>query len=233
MAKKGSLRKSNYKEYEERPVRIRRYKYLFLIVCEDENTEPAYFEQFQVQIPVETMFLRSVGTGRDPLGVVHAAIKEKESLSIKFRKEVDEVWVVFDKDDADENKTKVDRFELAFEIAKTEKFEIAYSNEVFELWLLLHLMLVDYSSPLPRSTIYQLLQTSIRNNKDFADFNYKHGNANILDIIKKIGNEPLAIERAKLLMEKQSNKRPIEANPSTKIHLLITQIHEWIAYYSY
>jgi hypothetical protein len=51
MAKRGSLKKFAKKEAKERPVRFRRYKYLFLIVCEDQKTEPAYFEEYVAKIP--------------------------------------------------------------------------------------------------------------------------------------------------------------------------------------
>ena len=47
MAKKGNIKKFATKETAERPVRFRRYKYLFLIVCEDEKTEPNYFEKYK------------------------------------------------------------------------------------------------------------------------------------------------------------------------------------------
>ena len=60
MAKKGKLNEFQEKELEERPIRFKRYQYLFLIVCEDENTEPAYFEHFKNKIPEETIFLKPV-----------------------------------------------------------------------------------------------------------------------------------------------------------------------------
>lgn len=47
MARKGNLeRRKATKEAIERPIRVKRYKHFFLIVCEDEKTEPEYFEQF-------------------------------------------------------------------------------------------------------------------------------------------------------------------------------------------
>jgi hypothetical protein len=206
---------------------------LFLIVCEDQNTEPAYFKNFKAQIPEETIYLRPVGTGRDPKGVVEQAVAEKEKLSIEAKKEVDVVWAIFDKDDADENATKIQRFNDAFEIAKNNSIEVAYSNEVFELWLLLHLTDVDNDIPLPRADVYNLLQENIRMNQTYSTFEYEHGNANILQIISEIGNQSVAIERAEILLENQSEKTPIEANPSTKIHILVNQLLDWIAYFSY
>jgi RloB-like protein len=233
MARKGKLKNTQKNESETRPERFRRYQYLFLIVCEDQNTEPAYFKNFISQIPEETIYLKSVGTGRDPKGVVEEAIKEKDKLSIDARKDVDVVWAVFDKDDADENATKLQRFNDAFEIAENNRIKVAYSNEVFELWLLLHLTDVGNVTPLPRAEVYNLLQENIRLNKTYSSFEYEHGNANVLQIISEIGNESTAISRAEALLDTQSEKMPIEANPSTKIHILVKQLLDLIAYFSY
>jgi hypothetical protein len=72
-----------------------------LIVCEDENTERVYFEQFHKLfndlLPSETVYIRAVGTGRNSLGVVN--IIERNLLATEAGKKVDEVWAVFHKDD--------------------------------------------------------------------------------------------------------------------------------------
>jgi RloB-like protein len=233
MAKKGKVKKFQDQESEERPVRFRLYQYLFLIVCEDENTEPLYFKNFKEQIPNETIYLRPVGTGRDAKGVVEQALKERDKLAIEAKREVDEVWAVFDKDDADENATKIQRFTDAFDIAEKNKIKAAYSNEVFELWLLLHLTDVDSTVALPRKTIYDLLQVHIRQNERYSTFQYKHGNGDILTIIQEIGNQQEAIRRAEALLHKHKENKPIHANPSTKVHLLVKGLLEWIIYFSY
>jgi hypothetical protein len=134
MAKRGKLIKKKEKEEEkkERPVRFRKYEYLFLIVCEDDKTEPAYFRTYAEKIPEDTLYLKTVGTGRDPKGVVETAVREKVILEKKSKKEVDFVWVVFDKDDADATAHTRQKFADAFILADTEKFAVAYSNEVFE-----------------------------------------------------------------------------------------------------
>ena len=158
MAIKGKVERKAIQESSRRPNRIRRYKYLFLIICEDEKTEPLYFEKFREKFPDETLYLETVGTGKDPKGVVEQAIDEKIKLETFAKKEVDEVWIVFDKDDADANDTRINNFNEAFKMAKKEKFEVAYSNEVFELWLLLHLKNIEGDKPIPRNEIYQLLE---------------------------------------------------------------------------
>jgi len=143
MAKKGKVRNKKAQQEIKRPIRFRKYQQFFLIICEDEKTEPKYFEQFKDLFPKYTLFLRPVGTGKDPLGVINSSIEEREKLAKESRKEIDFVWAVFDKDDADQNESRIKRFNLAFEKAKKENINIAYSNEAFELWLLLHLTEVN------------------------------------------------------------------------------------------
>lgn len=235
MATKGKVEKKAVRESDVRPNRIRRYKYLFLIICEDSKTEPLYFEKFQAKFPDNTLYLETVGTGRDPKGVVEQAIIEKKKLAVVARKEVDEVWIVFDKDDADENETKISNFNDAFKISKKENFEVAYSNEVFELWLLLHLRDIDKSKTIPRQEIYELLASQIQKTPKYNQYVYEHRKPNpqTIEIIFEIGNIELAIERAKVLLNEQKEVNPINANPSTKVHLLVQQLNEWIKYFSF
>lgn len=54
MARRCTVSKQAAKEEDTRPIRWRRYPYLFLIVCEDEKTEPYYFGKFIKLFPEET-----------------------------------------------------------------------------------------------------------------------------------------------------------------------------------
>lgn len=230
MAKKGQAKgRSRRREKEGRPERWRAYKQYFLIVCEDEVTEPTYFENFKALFPENTLFLRTVGTGRDPLGVVNAALLKRNELSDVSGKEIDFTWVVFDKDDADENITKMDRFDQAFQIATKENLNIAMSNKVFELWFLLHFILPDYESPIPRKKVYAMLEHEIR--KLVPDFTYIHGKPDVVDYIDQYGNEKLAIYNAKELDQFHQGKKPIESNPSTQVYTLVENLRSWILFY--
>lgn len=198
---KNNLR-TDVAEFVDRPERISRYSQLFLIVCEDENTEPAYFNRIKEELPElpdETMFVKCVGTGRDQLGVVQQAIAERETLTKQAKKDVDYTWAVFDKDDADENDAKRKRFTDAFELAKEENISIALSNEVFEVWLLLHLTDISPEAPIPRANIYEQVHAKIRELEGKEDFTYVHGNAAIVAKIEALGDETAATERAKAL----------------------------------
>ena len=89
MAKKGKTTKRNRKESIERPIRYKKYLQFFLIVCEDESTEPYYFQKFKELFPEHTMFLKTVGTGKAPLGVVEQSIIERDILLQKSNKEIE------------------------------------------------------------------------------------------------------------------------------------------------
>jgi len=136
--------------------------------------------------PEKTVYLRTIGSGLDPKGVVERSIQEREALAKEAGKQVDVVWAVFDKDDADLNDAKKQRFYDAFQKAGKQNIKLAFSNEVFELWLLLFLTNISAEKPLPRKDVYSMLQMEIRTRKGFADFVYEHGNTNILDIIAAI-----------------------------------------------
>lgn len=240
MAKKGKIQQSpKLLHKDERPVRSRKYKQFFLVVCEDQATEPAYFRQFQEEfekIAKEAMFFKAVGTGKDPLGVVQQAIIETDILKTTHHKEIDFVWVVFDRDDAHLNATKTLRFQNAFQIAQQHKIEIAYSNEVFELWLLLHLKQINPGTPISRQNIYAELEQAIQQQgSKYQNFQYRHGDASIVKIIAEIGDEKAAIKKAQHLLNYHQQKgiNPIDADPSTKVHELVSQLRAWLDYYQY
>lgn len=233
MAIRGTLNKAELKEREKRPIRWRKYPHLFLIVCEDGNTEPYYFRTFEKHIPEETIFLRAVGTGRSSKGVVEQAIVEREKLAEEANKSVDEVWVVFDKDDAEKVPANTLRFIDAFKIAQEEKIKVAYSNEVFELWVLLHFTDVSSANPIPRADIYSRLETVIKSFETHNRFVYEHGKTEVIDAVIELGSEAKAIQRAEKIIAEQKGKQPIDANPSTTVHILVKRLRELIEWYSY
>jgi len=231
MAKRGIVKKVNTRDTNDRPVRWRRYPYLFLIVCEDEKTEPYYFNTFKNEFPEGTLFLRAIGTGRSAKGVVEQSLKERENLISESNKNVDEVWVVFDKDDADKVDATLKNFDEAFEIADSNEVNIAYSNEVFELWFLLHYQNVSFNVPISRRDIYKLLEAQVKKHPAFRTFEYEHGKIKIIDAVIKTGNENKAIERAIDLLNAHKETPPIKANPSTVVHKVVIRLRELIEYY--
>jgi hypothetical protein len=240
MASRGKVIQSATRDTEDRKTRWRRYPHLFLIVCEDESTEPYYFSKFKDEFekiyPRETVFLRPVGTGRNSKGVVEQAVIMRKKLLYESNKKVDEVWAVFDKDDLDQSAGNKKRFEDAFEIAQNENISIAYSNEAFELWLLLHFVDVDVNTPIFRYEIYSKLEEVINKGRsDGTKFIYNHGETQIIDLVVKSGNESKATLRAESLDNTffQKGIKPIDANPNTKFFLLVRRLRELLEWYSY
>lgn len=107
----------------ERPVAELLAKPSILIVCEGENTEPSYFNQFRLS----SAKVKSVGEGYNTISLVNRAFELSQQGNY------DQVWCVFDKDDFPEKD-----FNDAIQIAKSNKFGVAYSNQAFEYWFILH-----------------------------------------------------------------------------------------------
>lgn len=107
----------------ERPIPVLTAKPSILIVCEGENTEPSYFNQFRLS----SAKVKSVGEGYNTISLVNRAFELSQQGNF------DQVWCVFDKDDFNEQD-----FNDAIQIAKSNNFGVAYSNQAFEYWLILH-----------------------------------------------------------------------------------------------
>lgn len=95
-----------------------------LIVCEGKNTEPSYFKQFRLSSAI----IKPIGEGYNTISLV------KRTIQLSQSKNYDQVWCVFDKDDFSNND-----FNNAIHMAASNNFGVAYSNQAFEYWLILHL----------------------------------------------------------------------------------------------
>lgn len=123
----------------------REIKQTFLIICEGVNTEPDYFNAFRLT----SANVKAVGQGMGTLSLVQKAINIKEQDKQKGRT-YNQNWVVFDKDDFPEAV-----FNAAITLARNNGFEVAYSNQAFEYWFLLHFNL--YQGALPRLRYEKML----------------------------------------------------------------------------
>lgn len=99
-----------------------------LIVCEGENTEPSYFRQFKLS----SATIKPVGEGYNTLSLV------KRALQLSEEKSYDQVWCVFDADPKPDNPNQSKNFNDAIKFADASGFGVAYSNQAFEYWIILH-----------------------------------------------------------------------------------------------
>lgn len=201
MSKRGS-RKNIERGYSPRRVETRELIDRFLIVCEGEKTEPNYFNSFRV--PKNVIDVR--GLKANPSKLVEKAKELKE------QEDYDQVWCVFDRD----SWTKED-FNNAIAKAKQEGIKVAYSNEAFELWYVLHFEFLN--SGIPRSDYCKKLDRLL-------GYKYQKNSENIYQEIES--RQSTAFKNAENLLKQYKNQNPESDNPSTTVHLLVKELNRFI-----
>lgn len=190
-----------------------------LIVCEGENTEPSYFNQFRVT----SATVKSVGAGYNTVSLVARAIQLSKEGNY------DRIWCVFDKDNfPDAN------FNNAIKLANKNNFGIAYSNQAFEYWLILHFN--DHQGGgIKRQDYNQIINDLIK------PFDIKYdGNGNklieesffeILDGIDSTTQKKrveLAIKRAERNYNLFDHKNPAKEESSTTVFKLVQELLKYM-----
>ena len=132
------------------------YRVRILLVCEGSKTEPLYFSEFCKDInklkssininankEINISYVDSKYT--DPLNLVKFAdgIFKYGYLDIVRKNALDEIYIVFDRDDHSKYKDAIDEAnsknkKLKNNFGKTVVFKSLPSNPCFEIWLLLH-----------------------------------------------------------------------------------------------
>lgn len=202
MASSRAYKKTRSQSYSSRKVETRQVKQRFLIVCEGKKTEKNYFDSFRVPKKV-------VGLGRGPLDVVKQAIAMSND-------EYDQVWCVFDRDPGPHSWPKK-AFHKALSLARQKGFHVAYSNESFELWFLLHFHY--YHTPIPRADCCEKLSKLLGVDYDKTD-------DSLYD--KLLDKQPDAIKNANRLLAQYRKPNPEKNNPSTTVHLLVIELNKFV-----
>lgn len=112
----------------------REQKPFILLFCEGKNTEPAYFDALVLWLRPPSVKVLPIGDQGLQRSVVENAIKQKVEYADRLYS-VDPVWCVFD---ADPNPGQASRFNEAIGLAEANGLRVAWSNQAFEYWLLLH-----------------------------------------------------------------------------------------------
>ncbi len=125
----------------------------FILICEGENTELAYFKALKGHYPgalVSIEFVAPAGTPitiRDRVKARMADLRQEQRHNPSAK--ADTVWAVFDRDE---------HLKVAEAIAgcKSAGAQVAYSNPCFEVWLILHHE--DYHTPDDRHQVQKRYQ---------------------------------------------------------------------------
>jgi len=174
----------------------------FLIVCEGKRTEPNYFRAFRVPANVQVQI---IGEGYNTLSLVERAVV------LSAEQYYHQVWCVFDRDSF-----PVKSFNAALMLAKQHKFHVAYSNEAFELWYLLHFHYLE--SGIQRATYITRLERELH--REY----FKNDSRMYNDLLSR---QPDAIRNARRLLAMNSHPDPARDNPSTTVHLLVEELNKF------
>ncbi len=212
-----SIRRNN--PIFERIEPILKQKPTILIVCEGKNTEPSYFRQFKLA----TATIKPIGEGHNTLSLVNRAIELSQKVNYE------QIWCVFDKDDFDNN-----NFNNAILIAESNNFGVAYSNQAFEYWLILHfddhqgggMDRKDYNAKINK--LLKPFKLSYDGDKS------KIITEEIFELLdgydENIGKERkiLAIERAKRNYDQFDNNNPSNAESSTTVFRIVEELLKYL-----
>jgi hypothetical protein len=215
MEKKKSDLKT--RDYLNRKINQRATIPKFLIVCEGEKTEPNYFRKFPVSTRPDIIEFDIQGAAGCTLSLVKETEKLKTEKGIKIGGDYkDQVWCVFDRDFKNEN-FNAQNFNSAIALAKQKKFQIAYSNDAFELWYILHFEY--YESATHRDDYKKLLDKRLGHK-------YEKNSKAMYEELKD--KQDKAIQRAKKLLEVHDPSMTGNHNPSTTVHLLVEELNKAI-----
>jgi RloB-like protein len=196
----------NSRSYSSRKLNIREPKQHFLIVCEGVKTEPKYFENFRVPKTIPPC------EAKDPLGIVNYA-QELADSAFQSKDPYDQVWCVFDRDPGVSAST-AENFNSALHKSEALGFKVAYSNECFEIWYILHFEYLN--TGLPRDDYGRKLRGHLNQE-------YKKNDPDMYN--KILDKQPMAIKFAKKLLASYDPHNPEQDNPCTTVHLLVEALN--------
>ena len=189
---------------------MREVKQSFLIVCEGVRTEPDYFRAFRMTAAT----VKAVGQAMNTTSLVSKAISIRDSEQ-KKKWTYDQCWVVFDKDDF-----PAKDFNDAIALAERNGFRVAYSNQAFEYWFLLHFNL--YKGTLHRNSypdmLSRLMGIPYSKTEGFGAIMYN----------RLLHMQPQAIKNASVVLAEISHGNPALEESSTTVHLLVEELNKYL-----
>ena len=189
---------------------VREIKQSFLIVCEGEKTEPDYFKAFRMTAAT----VKAVGQAMNTMTLVSKAISIRDADQ-KRKKVYDQCWVVFDKDDF-----PAKDFNEAIQYAEKNGFHVAYSNQAFEYWFLLHYNL--YTGAIHRSQ-YKDMLTKLTGMPYSKSEGYGAVMYNLL-----LSRQQQAINNAETVLAEISHGNPAEEESSTTVQRLVMELNKFL-----
>ena len=181
----------------------------FILFCEGEKTEPAYFDALRRSIGNALVEVTAIHAGV-PMTIAGRAVERARRRKGKDSFEQhDQVWAVFDRDEHP-------NYEDATRLCEQHKVRVARSNPCFEVWLILHEE--DYQRPDDRHQAQAHLR-KLRPEYDPAGSK----TCNFREMIARIEH---AEERARRQLQLREEEGPPFAPPSTTVGHLTEAIRK-------
>lgn len=209
-----------------------------VIYAEGTKTEPKYVDNIKCRVQKNqkeregTINIEIVDEsgGRSPAGLLRYAINDVNTKRQQYK--IDHVWIFYDKDSFN-----VDEFDntyssiLAKNVLKNEGedstdefgtcWHACWSNECFELWVLLHFNFEK--SALPRTEYIPKIDKYL---KPFG-YRYQKNLDNLYDILEECGSVKDAISNARKLDAALQNPKK-KINPSTGVYLFVERFTQFL-----
>ncbi len=178
-----------------------------LIACEDTKSSRFYFTKMikDYGLRGKVTFAKHIGT--NPMKVL-------EAIKVHLLKDshFDEKWIVIDKDSYSKSE-----FNGTIESARALNINVAYANEAYELWILLHFK--KQNAHINRSQLNKELKALV---------DYEKNNEFIYEIVKSKQSE--AIKRSKdvikYFIDINRCSNPFNDNPSNTIYQLVESLEK-------
>ena len=191
----------------------------YLIVCEGKQTEPNYFngikrkinEKYGNKVDVLIPNIDVKGTGMNTTSLV----KYTQKTVNHANKVYGQVWVVFDKDDYND-----EQFNSAIDNCN---YNVAWSNPNFELWLLAHFKKV--SRYVSKDDVLQELSKEFQKN-ELGD--YAKNDIDIFDKVASEGKLHTAIKNCEYMEELKKDGQASQRNPMTKVYKIVDGLKEYL-----
>lgn len=178
----------------------------FLIVCEGQKTEPNYFNSFRLS----SATVKVIGAGDNTVNLVRKALAIRDRARIN-EEIYDQVWCVFDRDGF-----TLENFSEAITFAVGQGIKVAYSNEAFELWYLLHFHY--YQTAMSRRQYIEKLS-------QLLNHPYKKNHPSMYREL--LNKQKEAIKNAQRLLNRYNPPNPGKDDPSTTVHQLVTELNKY------
>ncbi|TAG00530.1 MAG: RloB domain-containing protein [Cytophagia bacterium] len=171
--------------------------------------------------------IKVIGVGRNTISLI------EQTEKIVKKEDYDQVWCVFDHDPKPDIPIQSQNFNNAIQKAKSLGYKVAYSNQAFEYWLILHFK-DEQGTPMSRAHYYDEINKYINLSDDKYENNKKISKEMFIRLQEIDENtqktrQNLAIQRAKRIMKYWEeidieHSNPAKEESSTTVYQLVEEL---------